>query len=662
MSKKEFNQGIQAGLRISEELLNKEAKAMDYLKNKMDGMALAQEEVKNAVNNVLELYTKDAVEKYYGICNALSPKDLQEPEQKVLLDILSTLAFQIENFSKSQKLYLSNLKQYMELGEYNPNVNYNFELIENIKDLDSQEIILKCVREFMFLENEDFSFDETIEEVLECFSIKTKIIRKIDDCISITHYIFGIDGIIQMYGNHSLEGFFEDDAEELFSLELEELCLEGDIVINKGEEKIYSKKLIRFNCNIECYGKLVFNECKLEYSKGKAITMYENSSIEIKDCFVKGCVSNDERDFFISTYDGEGTYFSITNTIFKDSNCFLQTGFQSEAYIDYCEIDNSIYLFYFYNGDVTIKNSIINTVRKYDKDHVAYREWNRCLIDSCLMRSGRGINIFNCRFNGDKDFDYTVDSIYEDELIGGDINKLYNCSFNKIKTRISVNDMKLCYFTECAEVISRVMVGTSDIKDCVFYKCNGVMPPFMTKVEVRGCQFIECMGRLCDLSKDSKVEQCEFYNIKGGKYASIEAFVSEKYDSSSIKNCTFKGVNLDDAPLIEASSADKIKSTVLYIDDCKLECAKISNKIGKSIDDTKILKGMFGREEIIKTVSLSNCRGFDDIKHADGIYLDCVINEKNRNGESIGSSEDIKEGIAGKIANYINKGLVTIIS
>ena len=166
MSKKDFNQGIQTGLRISEELLNKEAKAMDYLKNKIDGMALAQEEVKNAVNNILEFHTKDALEKYYGICNALSPKDLEEPEKKVLLDILSTLAFQIDNFNKSQKIYLSNLKHYLELVEYNPNVNYNLELIENIRDLDSQEIILKCVREFMFLENEDFSFEESIEDTL----------------------------------------------------------------------------------------------------------------------------------------------------------------------------------------------------------------------------------------------------------------------------------------------------------------------------------------------------------------------------------------------------------------------------------------------------------------------------------------------------------------
>ena len=158
MSKKDFNQGIQAGLRISEELLSKEAKAMDYLNTKIDGMSLAHEEMKNAVNNILEFHTKDALEKYYGICNALSPKELQEAERKVLLDVLSTLAFQIDNFNKAQKLYLANLKHYLELVEYNPNVNYDFELIDNIRDLDSQEIILKCIREFMFLEEEDFTF------------------------------------------------------------------------------------------------------------------------------------------------------------------------------------------------------------------------------------------------------------------------------------------------------------------------------------------------------------------------------------------------------------------------------------------------------------------------------------------------------------------------
>lgn len=659
MSKKDFNQGIQTGLRISEELLNKEAKAMDYLKNKMDGMALAQEEMKKAVNNVLELYTKDALEKYYGICNALSPKDLQEPEKKVLLDILSTLAFQIDNFNKSQKLYLSNLKQYLELGEYNPNVNYDFELIENIKDLDSQEIILKCVREFMFLEEEDFSFVETIEEVLEYFSIKTKIIRKIDDCISITHYLLGVNGVIQMYGNHDLEKYLEGENEELLNFELEELCLEGDIVINKGEEKVYSKKLIRFNCKIECYGKIVFNECKLEYSTGDTIVMNDNSCVEIKNCFIKGSVGKEERNSFIHTCYDSTVSIHINNCIFKDSNYFLEAELESDVYINLCEIYDCNDLFKISGNNTVIKNSLFCIKGKIDENHSLYRDKLENKLIDAFTFTGEGIDILNCRF------EYDVESSSNQEevrmyFIDGKINKLFNCSFYKTPIRLDLRKAELCDFVECSD-IGHNYNEKQEIIDCTFYRCKDVFRDLNTEMLIRGCQFVECEEKICTLYNNSKMEQCEFYNIKGEINNLISVHITEKYTDLSIKNCAFKGVNLKGARLIAMLCNIKKDSPVLYIDNCKLECAKISNSIGKAIEDTELRKGLFGKEQTVKLVSLRDCSGFDNISHDSGICSDYVINEKNKNGESIGCSEDIKEGIAGKIANYINKGLATVI-
>ena len=106
-----------------------------------------------------------------------------------------------------------------------------------------------------------------------------------------------------MYGNHNFEGMFDgEEAEEEINIELEEIKLTGNIVINKGETKKFENKVIHFDCKIDCYGELIFENCKLLYDISKTIIMYDNSNIEISNCYIKGVIKEGRWEYFINTF------------------------------------------------------------------------------------------------------------------------------------------------------------------------------------------------------------------------------------------------------------------------------------------------------------------------------------------------------------------------
>ena len=54
MSKNAFNDGVKTGLKISEKVLAQENKAMDYLREKIDLVLDGHDEMKNAINKLIE--------------------------------------------------------------------------------------------------------------------------------------------------------------------------------------------------------------------------------------------------------------------------------------------------------------------------------------------------------------------------------------------------------------------------------------------------------------------------------------------------------------------------------------------------------------------------------------------------------------------------------
>jgi len=667
-SKKSFNKGLEAGLRISEGILNKELEAMDYLKNKIDSIAAGQDNVRNAVNDILEYQNSLSVEKYYGVCNAENPKDMQEAEKHVLLDILATLSFNRDT-NKLQKMYFANLKHYLEFVGYQPNTQYNFELIDNIRDLDSQEIILKCIREFGFLENLDFTFVDEYEDLLDCFSVKNKRVREIDNLISITDYLFGEMGIVQMYGDHLFIVENKEEAcvdEELIDIKLEELILSENMTIGENEERIFENKAICFRGNIECRGRLVFRNCQLHYYEESfegRILARDTAQLEFDTCVIRSFSTNN-RQFFIR--DGR---IKIIKCIFEEASYFMD--YPSEEFL---QIEDSEFIncYAMLDGrEVFLKKS--SKMRMAHCYILCEKKPN--YIDESIkapLFKEKQLTVHDCKIIGKKEVEYNENFLFSyNELFV--VDEIRNCSFENLIISSSAANISGCTFENCHNVIkirNYRYEEKSFVENCTFVKCKYIMD-LRDKVLVKDCEFAECESPLIMVNQRCHIENCCFYNItitKGfedsvllnGEGVGIFFFPSEGYiDSSSIKQCIFKGIRANDGFLIAVDANKNIYPEIATMSECVVEQASTTRTSGSLIKTRYQYFGMFNklREEIGLKVN-SDCKGFfEKFPQEVPVYLNYKLKTKDSFGNHIGANREVERGISGKIANMIYNGM-----
>ncbi|MCH5255958.1 MAG: hypothetical protein J1D87_01645 [Lachnospiraceae bacterium] len=684
--KKSFNEGLASGIKIAEDIMKKEAKAMDYLANKIDSVESKQDDIRKAVNNILEYQNSKAVEEYYGICNKLSPNsELQDEEKHVLLDVLATLAYNSENFNdnKAQKSYFLNLKHYIQLTDYNPNTAYNYEFIENIRDLDSQEIILKCIREFLFLENFDFSFVEDYKDVFEYFSIKDKKICQMDRMIDITYYLFGEDGIIEMYGDHVMarQHIFddEDNSDENGEVEitLEKLIITDVINISENEEKLFENKAIYFRGNVECKGRLIFRNCQLfYYEKGviSQIHMASSSYIELDTCVIRGLGVNNQ-EYFIS---GSGYSSKIVKCIFEEAAYFMENTRYEMMQIEECEILNcwSLIKADTYNVKSSINKCFI--LCEKEPSYIDEEFLNNCSVRVNLFKISNCI-IFGCRMVGNNDFVYDFN---DDKIVG--VVQLYehlknnmknrkvsgvlfshaaeitNCTFENINMHISAIKIVGCKFKNCRNIIDNFLdvgsgVKTEVVKDCLFHKCKKILNSEYYSVIIQDCQFSECIGYLIRVGDNSRIESCQFYNIKISEdyNTAISINGTENYASSSVVKCEFNGLKANDGYLIKVDATKKIKPIIASLEHCTLKNACTLRKSGAVIKSSYYYYGLFDKKHIEQGISTYDLNGFSNIPNEGGECLDYTLKETDVYGNKIGADENVKPGISGKTTNAI---------
>lgn len=219
-SKDDFNQGVSVGLRVNNEVLKQETAALDYLKSKMDLLGKGQDIMSTAVKALIEDSDVQAVERIYGIVNQSTPKDLKEHEQKILLSVLATLGKL--SINANQQSFFNNLRHYLDLKGYIPDVNYDFENLDKLDSLKAIKEIAKCTRIFLFLEdntiNSIYIHDEDLYSHLEL-----RRYGEIDAAIEILYFLFGVEGLTEIYGH-----------------EKETVILEKEVIVEKPvEEKLY---------------------------------------------------------------------------------------------------------------------------------------------------------------------------------------------------------------------------------------------------------------------------------------------------------------------------------------------------------------------------------------------------------------------------------------
>ena len=256
MSKaKTYNEGVQSGLKVAQKIIEQEVEAMEYLKTKIDLVVDGHEEMKNAVYQLIEDADENAIARIFCICNSVSPNDLKDHEQKMLINILATLSTLQVN--EAQKKYYNNLRHHLNIQGYEPDRVYDFRKIGALESVKSIKTIAKAVRIYLFLE--ESNMDGIYKHEEDLFShFELRSFDEIDAIIESINCLFGIDGLIEFYGDFG----DSDDVDErnLAYLDVEE---KEYLEISNECAQIYFKDCFVYDRNlayIESSSYVIFNE------------------------------------------------------------------------------------------------------------------------------------------------------------------------------------------------------------------------------------------------------------------------------------------------------------------------------------------------------------------------------------------------------------------
>ena len=376
MSKaKAFNEGVASGLKVSQKLYEQNLEVMNYLKSKIDLIVEGHDEMKSAVDKLIEDANENAIAKIFGICNPVRPNEIKEHEQKILINILSTLC--ASHMNESQKKYFNNLRHHLNIEGYEPERNYDFRNIKNIDSVTSIITIAKAVRIYLYLEETNMNGIYKYEdELFEYFQIRPESFAEIDAMIESVYCIFGVDGLIEFYGDFEAASEIEDrnlsfmDVEEKDYVEISNECAQ-----------IYFKDCYFYDENkayVESKSYVVFNAGKsincIHKSTGIQKSVLENVEMTGKDIRNGKIVSYQDMVYYVVNND---LFFVNLDTLGSGKICHID-----ERKNDQGEIYDVCGLMIYKGKKIIYKNGYRYFIMDFDQGKESVHEIDLWTIES----------------------------------------------------------------------------------------------------------------------------------------------------------------------------------------------------------------------------------------------------------------------------------------
>ena len=98
-NKKSFNEGMKSGIKLSEEIVKRDTRAINKIYEMLEKMPEDMRELKESFEEVIKSLEKTDMEKLFGIVRTSSPNDLEEEEKIILLHILVDISRKYNNNS-----------------------------------------------------------------------------------------------------------------------------------------------------------------------------------------------------------------------------------------------------------------------------------------------------------------------------------------------------------------------------------------------------------------------------------------------------------------------------------------------------------------------------------------------------------------------------------
>lgn len=210
-NKKSFNEGMKSGIRISEEIVKRDTRAINKLYEIFKNITGDTRELKEVVEEVIKNQENFEIEKLFGIIKTLSPDDLEKEEKIILLQILVDISKKYGS-NNNQKEFLRNLILYFEINSENLLKENDFKsTIDNIDSKKVEKIMYKIIKEYLYLENDNNNYGNKYDEYLSLFVNGIVDNKSIENEIELKVSIFGKEILYQQFSKYSYN--FEENDE-----------------------------------------------------------------------------------------------------------------------------------------------------------------------------------------------------------------------------------------------------------------------------------------------------------------------------------------------------------------------------------------------------------------------------------------------------------------
>ena len=457
---------------------------------------------------------------------------------------------------------------------------------------------------------------------------------------------------------------------------LESEIISSDIEVKKGKTLRFENKEIFVRADIECSGKVEFENCVIHYNEkdncGIKMQGSGKSLVSIKNCKFIGY---GYKCAFISFNDPDKCIISVEDTEFTDCCCFIvdyDGAFEDgEIAFSRCTFKNCLSFVHIEesSGEFNMSDCIIiqNDIPEYYKKATRKKNGNNSyLFDQSPFIRKRQVYLFDlsscditsCVKNTaviiSSNFDTNTKKFKIDGLglnLGifngeNECAKFVNCHFigSTPSTYILYNASAIAnsYFRNCNHPYYGECGVLEIVEDCIFDNCTDIFD--VDDISIERCQFIKCDEIISGCNDRVNIEDCKFINI------------SLKFDDcfnlgvdSEIKNCLFDGIKCDDHYLVYSSNNSNKSSTdiIVVISGCEFHNCTTGNGDGELEDfihlsNKATIKTLFNeREEWYTAIEIEDCEGLENLDKEGDTAENYTIRYEDENGERIDCDMDI---------------------
>lgn len=664
-NRKMYKRGLADAMQAYEGFSEKQQAALEKLRQDVNSGGKRLEDaltgMGDELNGIYQYLNSREKATLYRLEASLDLKDLEEPEQQLLLAVLYQLADdEGERLTDHQRAFIRSIQRYM--GITNPQTSADLTAVCDIDSLDVQKAFLRVTLEFFYLQ-EGEEITEEQEDFLSNFSVNKRQANIIENSVSRLYNAMSAEGIAEKYGYVVDE---EESVQESDPSTWEEYTISSSIQIGKGETVVHKGKILHINAEINCNGKLLFENCQIHYaesrqSKGQ-IKLGESGSIDFVACTIEchAYISPKENDdgewdlsrcSLVQAKTGNSVAVLFTGCSFVNC-CQLVLG--ADTNVEQCVIRNPGPALFYNITNLTLSHTkiFLNEIPAFvPTDDLNEYTPSIIQVEILKMTQCETIGVLNddktidkpdfIRISGKIRFSSTKETI-------NDVSEfsVEHCLFHDIdQTIIQVNPGASCAirrsaFERCTK--SReirafnshgYLCGNFYMINCRFDDCGSITLRSLSKHAsiITLCQFNGAAKNGTILIYGSNeggllVYDSEFNNWPGRKLGMLEkddGFTNEAMitlerswsTDHSVMDCVFQSIHAEDQYIISGQCYDKTKSTFAAVENCKfIGCS--SNKsefVPRQCGYTaELFRGIIVyRTKMTPAISISGCTGLE---------------------------------------------------